>query len=234
VEKAYGYIGLSIAAFEASSEVNQFSSKYDAHSAGKAQLTEQERRGLGLFVGKGRCNQCHPSEAGSRGEPPLFTDFTYDNIGVPRNPDNPFYYNRKINPVGAAWVDLGLAGYLEETRNYKQLVRGNLGKHKVPSLRNVDKRPSEGFVKAYAHNGYFKSLKEVVHFYNTRDTLAPQSSGSQKPGVDCWPMPEVALNVNTEEMGNLGLTDEEEDAIVSFLKTLSDRYMSPRPAAKAP
>ncbi|MEZ5197953.1 MAG: T9SS type A sorting domain-containing protein [Bacteroidales bacterium] len=94
---------------------------------------------------------------------------------------------------------------------YADLAADNMGKHKVPTLRNVDKRPGNGFTKAYMHNGVFKSLKEVVHFYNTRD-------------VEMWPDPEVPVNVNTDELGNLGLTDEEEDAIVAFMKTLSDGY----------
>jgi cytochrome c peroxidase len=87
----------------------------------------------------------------------------------------------------------------------------NVGKHKVPTLRNVDKRPGKGFPKAYVHNGVFKTLKEVVHFYNTRD-------------VESWPPPEVPQNVNIDELGDLGLTADEEDAIVAFLKTLSDGF----------
>jgi cytochrome c peroxidase len=87
----------------------------------------------------------------------------------------------------------------------------NMGKQKVPTLRNVDKRPGIGFTKAYMHNGVFKSLKEVVHFYNTRD------DGS-------WPAPEVSANVNKVDLGKLGLTDGEENAIVAFMKTLSDGY----------
>ena len=90
-------------------------------------------------------------------------------------------------------------------------VAENIGKHKVPTLRNVDKRPELDFTKAYMHNGVFKSLEEVVHFYNTRD-------------VEDWPEPEVADNVNTDELGDLGLTPEEEAAIVAFMKTLSDGY----------
>ena len=70
------------------------------------------------------------------------------------------------------------------------------------------------FPKAYLHNGVFKSLKEVVHFYNTRDIDAT------------WPPPEVADNVNTDELGDLGLTDAEEDAIVAFMRTLSDGYVA--------
>jgi cytochrome c peroxidase len=82
----------------------------------------------------------------------------------------------------------------------------------VPTLRNVGKKPGNGFTKAYMHNGVFKSLKEVVHFYNTRD-------------IEVWPEPEVAENINSDELGNLGLTDAEEDAIVAFMMTLSDGYM---------
>jgi cytochrome c peroxidase len=96
------------------------------------------------------------------------------------------------------------------------------GKMKVPTLRNVDKRPNKLFVKNYAHNGYFKSLKEIVHFYNTRDLLLTCPHGSQDEKTTCWPPAEVPENVNKEELGDLGLTDEEEDAIVAFLTTLSD------------
>jgi cytochrome c peroxidase len=99
------------------------------------------------------------------------------------------------------------------------------GKHKVPTLRNVDLRPDEYFVKAYGHNGYFKSLEGIVHFYNTRD-VKPECPGAyteaEALAAGCWPPPEVAENVNTDELGDLGLTTEEEAAIVAFLKTLSD------------
>ncbi|NMD03977.1 MAG: cytochrome C, partial [Bacteroidales bacterium] len=75
-------------------------------------------------------------------------------------------------------------------------------------------------------NGYFKSLEEIVHFYNTRDVLPPVTEVSDPlPGVNCWPLPEVAININKEELGNLGLTAEEESAIVEFTKTLSDGYV---------
>lgn len=96
-----------------------------------------------------------------------------------------------------------------------------MGKFKVPTLRNVDKRPYLGFVKAYGHNGYFKSLEEIVHFYNTRDV--PDAGWKGVP----WPAAEYAANMNTSEIGNLGLTAVQEKAIVAFLKTLSDGYRSP-------
>jgi len=104
----------------------------------------------------------------------------------------------------------------------------NLGKQKVPTVRNVDLRPSQDFIKAYMHNGALKTLAEVVHFYNTRDTKP--GCGATKdpiPGENCWPAAEVAENVNREELGNLGLTAEEEAAIVAFMKTLSDGWKPP-------
>jgi len=216
LQGTYDRIGRSISAYEQSAEVNPFTSKYDYYLAGMVELTEQEAWGLELFEreDKGKCAACHPSQPGPDGEPPLFTDFTYDNLGIPRNLDNPFYdAPRKWNPAGAAWVDPGLGGFLARTE-YADMAEENFGKHKVPTLRNVDKRPHNGFVKAFGHNGYFKSLADITHYYNTRD-------------VEMWPPPEVAENVNTDELGDLGLTPMEEAAIVAFMKTLSDGYVLP-------
>jgi cytochrome c peroxidase len=209
--KRYECIGRAIAEYERSKEVNPFSSKFDAYLDNKAKLTKQEKDGFRLFLGKGNCANCHSVTPGRSSERPLFTDFTYDNLGVPRNPLNPFYNEPAWNPAGAAWVDTGLGGFLQTT-GYSYAAAW--GKHKVPTLRNVDKRPYPGFIKAYGHNGYFKSLEQIVHFYNTRDV----------PGAG-WPQPEVAINMNTAEMGNLGLNHGEERAIVAFLSTLSDGYM---------
>lgn len=234
VTGTYHRIGLAIAAFEASREVNAFTSKYDYYLRGKVQLTAQESAGLALFQNplKGNCSACHPSALGPNGELPLFTDFSFDNLGVPKNPANPFYTmdtvlvnGTPVNPLGAAWIDKGLGGFLENHTlpSYQALAAVNMGKQKVPTLRNIDKRPNQTFVKAYAHNGYFKSIKEIVHFYNTRDLL-PLCAGAAVPGVDCWPAPEVATNVNVNELGNLGLSATEEDELVAFLKTLTDGY----------
>ncbi|HPM80936.1 MAG TPA: cytochrome c peroxidase [Candidatus Anammoximicrobium sp.] len=211
VDLMYDQIAFSIAAFERSPEVNPFSSKYDRYLTGVEELTEEEAWGLELFNGKGMCAACHPSEVGPNGEPPLFTDFSYDNLGVPKNPQNPFYtMPPEFNPDGKDWIDPGLGGFLKGAGFGPEWYEPEWGKHKVPTLRNVDKRPTPNFVKAYGHNGFFKSLKEIVHFYNTRD-------------VEDWPAPEVAENINTDELGDLGLSDAEEDAIVDFLKTLSDK-----------
>ncbi len=144
---------------------------------------------------------------------------------MPRNPDNPFYFEPEWNPEGLDWVDNGLGAFLEsEGLPYQN----ELGKQKVPTLRNVDKRPHPTFVKAFGHNGYFKSLKGIVHFYNTRDIKpkCPDPFTTEKAALaqGCWPAAEVMETVNRSEMGDLGLSPEQEDDIVAFLKTLSDGY----------
>jgi cytochrome c peroxidase len=229
---AYERIARSIAAFERSSEVNPFSSKFDdfwrkAKKEGldvesidesnwqnykNLGLDDDEVEGLMLFNTKGECAECHVLTS-VNGKPPLFTDFTYDNLGVPKNPDNPFYsMPSEWNKDGKKWVDKGLGDFLEKTTEFARYAAENYGKQKVTTLRNVDLRLDEGFVKAFAHNGFFKTLKDIVHFYNTRDKAEEN-----------WPPPEIKENVNTEELGDLGLTPEEEDLIVKFMKTLSDR-----------
>ena len=110
-----------------------------------------------------------------------------------------------------------MGGFLRQAGYADDVVQSETGKHKVPTLRNVDRRPSQDVVKAYGHNGYFKSLEEIVHFYNTRDV--PDAGWMGEP----WPEPEVEQNLNTEAMGDLGLTDDEEAALVAFMKTLTDR-----------
>ncbi|HLH32538.1 MAG TPA: hypothetical protein VKY31_15145 [Terriglobia bacterium] len=97
------------------------------------------------------------------------------------------------------------------------------GKFQVSTLRNADKRPRPDFVKAYMHNGYFKSLKEVVHFYNTRDALRSCRQGEPGEKTTCWPAPEFAKNMDMT-IGKLGLTNEQEDQLVAFLRTLTDGY----------
>lgn len=249
VDAMYDRVGLSIAAYEASYEVSPFNSVYDDYwracldagndpeACGKAEgdklvldplniLTDQEFDGL-IEFGE-YCSVCHVSHIpGPNGMPPLFTDFTFENIGVPKNPENPFYDmdvvlgddGNPLNPDGDDFVDLGLGGFLANHPNpaWQAMAAENDGKHKVPTVRNVDKRPGLGFPKAYMHNGVFKSLEEVVHFYNTRDVVA-----------EGWPPPEVDRNVNRDilegvPLGNLELDEEAEAAIVAFLKTLSDR-----------
>jgi cytochrome c peroxidase len=243
----YDRFGWSIAAYEASSEVNPFNSRFDdywraclaAGNSGEACgladgdqavldpegiLSAQEFDGL-IEFGE-YCSACHIShQSAAESVPPLFTDNRFHNIGVPKNPENPFYRMDKvylddgspINPEGKDWIDLGLGGFLRTQEEYAHLADENDGKFRTPTLRNVDKRPGKGFPKAFMHNGALKSLEEVVHFYNTRDV----------PGAG-WAPPEVADNVNQEEfegepLGDFKLDAEAEAAIVAFLKTLTDK-----------
>jgi cytochrome c peroxidase len=89
------------------------------------------------------------------------------------------------------------------------------------------------FQKGFFHNGYIKSLKQLVHFYNTRDVFSfDVTSGNCPEGttekVNCWPMPEVPATIDMT-VGDLGLTDQEEDQIVAFLQTLTDGFTTPYP-----
>jgi cytochrome c peroxidase len=219
VEMEYDNIARAIAAYENSPEVNAFRSKFDASRRRRSGLSRIERKGLKLFKGKGQCANCHTIT----GRNPAFTDFTYSNLGVPQNPQNPALM------ADPDYVDPGLGGYLKNRGEPASVYEAEIGKMKVPTLRNVDKRPSPDSVKAYTHNGYFKTLKGLVHFYNTRDVKPECSSPlteAEALAADCWPAPEVSENMDTTMVGNLGLTDDEENAIVAFLKTLTDRDRS--------
>jgi cytochrome c peroxidase len=230
----------SIAGYEASAEVTSFTSKFDAVLAKKAQFTPQEQLGYDLFRGKGRCNECHRD--GGPGEDPLFTDFTASNIGTPANPRLPYYGENQpdalgyaANPQGTSFVDGGVGTFLKQghllsqpsavDQRWLKLAPDNQARMQVPTLRNVDKRPSPAFVKAYGHNGYFTSLKGIVHFYNTRDVLPRCKPHDPGEGTTCWPAPESTDNMNTSKVGHLGLSDAEEDALVAFMQTLTDGFM---------
>lgn len=207
----YDRVARSISAFEASPAVSAFTSRFDAWLGGQASLTQQEMMGFMLFQGRARCDVCHTLLGGQ----PLLTDFSYHNLGTPRNPDNPAY-------AAADFVDLGLGGPDGAAPGPAQwgLVR-------TPTLRNVDLRPAGG-IKPLMHNGVFLSLKEVVRFYNTRDVLPRCSEGAARTdwGNTCWPAPAVTENMNVVDLGNLGLNAMQEDALVAFLRTLSDGYLT--------
>lgn len=191
----------AIAAFERSPEVNPFSSKFDYYLKRQAPLTSLENAGMELFkdTAKAKCANCHIIDPDPVSGNILFTDFTYDNIGVPKNRFNPFYrMPPQYNPDGAAFIDFGLA---KTTNSFD-----NNGQFKVSTLRNI------ALTAPYFHNGVFGTLEEVVHFYNERDV---------DPLIAA---PEIKGNVNNEELGDLHLTPDEEKAIVAFLKTLTDGY----------
>jgi len=208
VLEAYDLATKAIGEFEKTQLFNKFNSKYDYFLAGLETLTADEQKGLKIFEGKGKCALCHISKASIAPDggpmPPLFTDFTYDNLGVPKN----LYIEDLIGSDQP--TDLGLGAVLGDPLQN--------GKFKVMSLRNI------AITAPYAHNGVFQTLEQIVHFYNTRDILG-LCTDNKDPGfgVTCWPAPEVADNMNTAELGNLGLTAEQERMLVAFLKTLTDR-----------
>ncbi len=189
---------------------------------------------------------------------PLFTCFGSANEGLPLNPRNAFYYQTTPdsfgftgNPYGFGYRDLGLGTFLRSgfgsgpnpNSTWTQFAPSVDGQMQVSSVRNVAMTPPQCptteagstpyFQKGFFHNGYMKSLKQLVHFYNTRDKFAfPVTSGHCPAGtiekVNCWPMPEVRQNLDMTT-GNLGLTDKEEDQIVSFLQALTDGFTTPYP-----
>lgn len=270
-EGVYDKIGRSVAAYERSTEVNPFSSRFDrfwdeARALGKEValiscgtagrggrgggsmqcsgdgtdpdrwttfrnlgLTDAELQGLANFNDPdgANCASCHPLQAGPQGYP-LFTDFGYDNLGIPKNPDNPFYQMPpRWNPDGKNWVDYGLGGYLKSAGHAPEVYEPELGKFKVPTLRNLDLRPYKGFVKAYGHNGYFKSLEEIVLFYHWRAMMdagcggrGGTMGGSCRAMASMFPPPELDQNRGTLDV----FPRHQVDNIVLFLKTLSDGY----------
>jgi cytochrome c peroxidase len=192
----------ALAVYEASAEINPFSSKYDASTNGtppqrRYTFTASEENGRVLFFGKAQCFQCHSSATldsvkhATAGKE-TFTMYCYANLGVPRNPDNPFYTNTNrtanpagCNPLGKEFIDYGLGANpnpAPDGTRFMNVRPGDLpqfdGLFKAPSLRNADARPFPGFVRSYMHNGVFKSLEEVVHFYNKR-SMATNATGAE-------------------------------------------------------
>lgn len=221
VDGAFDRLTLAIQLFEREdASLNAFTSKYDAFLRKQATLTEQEMRGLQLFNDerKGNCFACHPSARGPDGTMPPFTDFTYDNLGVPRNPAQ----TRNADPD---FFDLGLcARATGDLRDRPDLC----GAFKVPSLRNVTLR------QAFFHNGHFTDLREVLRFYVQRDTHPEKWYGRNPDGsINKFDdLPEIHKgNVNTDE-GPYGrspgdapaLGEDEIEDVLAFLRTLSDGY----------
>lgn len=242
---AFKRIAVAISAWEHSPDVDSYSSKFDRALAndrddtpGKfplAGFTVQENRGRDLFFGvtsdlnpdgkNAKCARCHNSEgAGADGNQPFqtFSDNSFHHLGVPPNFD--------IANFDAANPDYGLAHHLMPDN---PSASNTAGAFRTPTLRNVDKRPHKYFTKAYMHNGYFKSLEEVVRFYNTSrvelDPVAcpPGTTSKQAMTRKCWPLAEVnngrlSSGVTPNLFGDLGLTVEEKAALVAFMKTLTD------------
>ena len=221
VDDAFAAITEALQAYQLEDpEFRPFSSKYDAYLRGRVALSEPEARGLALFndPAKGNCAACHPSERGADGALPLFTDFSYDNLGVPRNPE----IAANADP---AHFDLGLCARPDGLLASRTDL---CGAFKVPSLRNVALR------QAFFHNGRFKTLKDTLTFYVQRDTqpekFYPRKADGSIDKFDDLPLAYKA-NVNTSEApydrlpGDApALSDAEIDDVIAFLKTLSDGW----------
>jgi cytochrome c peroxidase len=202
-----------IAAYERSAVFAPFTSRYDHYLAGELALGDAELRGLAIFEdpARGNCAACHPSRPGRDGTPPLFTDGSYANLGVPRYPNNKFYLQpAALNPQGDQFIDHGLMTTVGDPAQD--------GKFRVPTLRNI------AFTPPYGHNGYFANLPYFIDFLNTRD-LGSFDVGTctrTTPHTRCaWPGPEVPATVDTR-IGKLGLSDQDIADLVAFLETLSD------------
>ncbi|MEO7094053.1 MAG: cytochrome c peroxidase [Polyangiales bacterium] len=205
VDKAFEHISNAIAEFERTPELAPFSSKYDRYLRKEIELAPAELRGLAIFEdpNKGNCAGCHPSRPGADGAPPMFTNFGYANLGIPKYGNSRFYEQGKtINPEGEAFIDHGLSITVKDPKQD--------GKFRTPTLRNI------GRTAPYGHNGYFENLLYLLDFLNTRDT------GSKDPHVKPWAAPEVAANVE-QRVGHLGLTEHEVNDLDEFLQTLSDQ-----------
>jgi cytochrome c peroxidase len=188
---------------------------------------------------------------------PVFTCFGSANLGLPKNPRDSFYYETTPdsfgftpNPEGFAYTDYGLGTFLRSgfgsapspNSSWRQFASTTDGQMQTSTARDValtppqcptTEAPGPYFQKEFFHNGYIKSLKQLVHFYNTRDVYPfPVESGNCPAGtvekVNCWPEPEVPQNKDMT-VGNLGLTDQEENQVVIFLQTLNDGYTTPYP-----
>lgn len=206
-DAALNAAGDALQAFQQSTEfAPRYTSKYDAWQAGKVELTPLESRGNFVFQDSGMCLNCH--RAFNPDGPVMFTDWTFHNLGVPSNPAAPF-----IKALGAdsKYIDEGLFAHPRLTDEERALAKG---KFRTPSLRNI------ALTAPYMHNGVFKTLREVVEFYNSRDVS------------DRWGPPEIKENMNTEDMGNLKLPERDIEALVAFMKTLTDGYVVPEKEEK--
>ena len=211
---------LAIEAFETEgANFQPYTSKFDAVMAGNARFSDDEQRGFVLFhdPNKGNCAKCHVDSPGPGGRPAQFTDFGFDAIGVPRNPEIP----ANLDP---RYFDLGLC---RSSRPSTMNRHAQCGMFKTPTLRNVASR------RAFFHNGRFHTLAEVLHFYVERDSDPSKwyrnGDGKLVP-YDDLPAPyrENVDRINApfrkQSVGQPILNDDEIADLIAFLKTLDDGY----------
>jgi cytochrome c peroxidase len=167
----------------------------------------------------------------------LYSADDYHNIGTPPNPEIPVTFASNGDQIDP---DLGIAGHASA-------LAGRPGFFKTPTLRNVDKRKGKGFIKAYTHNGWFKSLESIVHFYNTAAvdgataagfgvTRCPEGIETEREALkyNCWPAPAHVGAPLGFLIGDLGLTLEDEAALVAYMKTLTDQHTAKPPKPYKP
>ena len=212
--KTFAAATAAIASFERRPEFSPFDSRYDRYLRGEVQLTEEEELGRTLFFSKQftNCNLCHEVKArDGRIEGATFTGYKYFNIGVPANPDA-----RKLNGSKADFIDPGLATNPHVNGDPKER-----GKFKTPSLRNV------AVTAPYMHNGVFNDLRTVILFYNKYNSKKKSRQINPETGQR-WAAPEVADNIDMEKLqSGPALDDKRVDALVAFLKTLTDKRYEP-------
>ncbi len=206
--RAYRAMTEAIAAFERTDYIAPFDSKYDRYLRGEEKLTRQEELGLVVFFSEqfSNCNQCHQLRASQVAADETFSNYEYHNIGVP--------VNETVRAgTGVTDRDQGLLA------NPAVDDPAALGKFKVPTLRNV------AVTGPYMHNGVFGDLRTVVQFYNIYNTKDAKRRINPETG-DTFRPPEVAATLSVQELTHgPALDDERVDAIVAFLRTLTDaRY----------
>ncbi|MFG1478457.1 cytochrome c peroxidase [Xanthobacter sp. V4C-4] len=210
-DAGYGAMTRAIAAFETTPVFAPFDSKYDRSLRGEAKLTEQEELGRVLFFSQQftNCSLCHrlDQQGGAAGE--TFTSYEFHNIGVPQNAAA-----RAAAGLKPGSRDLGLA---QNPALKGKAKTAQAGRFKTPTLRNV------GVTGPYMHNGVFKDLRTVILFYNTYNTKNPARHINPETGKPFDP-PEVEQNISLTELETgPALDDKRIDALVAFLKTLTDR-----------
>lgn len=217
-DAAFEKLAQAVVAYESSARFHPFASKFDDYLRGTAQLTAIEKKGFALFKDpkKGNCLACHVGKEESRDPKDwLFTDFTYDALGAPKNP---------AIAATANAPDLGLCKRpgLEKLAPAGFDVDSVCGAFKVPTLRNV------AVTGPYLHNGAFTKLRDVVAFYATRDT-DPARWYPKAEKFNDLPA-KYRANVNTKEAPydrkegqKPRLSEKDIDAIVAFLETLTDK-----------
>jgi cytochrome c peroxidase len=209
-DRAFALMTQAIAAFERTEVFSPFDSKYDRYLRGDYEMTPQEELGRLLFFSQQftNCNLCHQLHPSAIAEKETFSNYEYHNIGTPENVSI-----RAVNGVEPGTVDAGLLA------NPAVDDPAQLGKFKVPTLRNV------AVTGPYMHNGVFKDLRTVVLFYNRYNSRSEARQINPETG-ERFGNPPVPHTLAVKELTHgPALKDDRIDALVAFMKTLTDaRY----------